>query len=95
MKYHFKIYKEEVGYSAQGIELIGCFTQGDTWEELYSNMQEALNLHVDEPDDSSDFEAFPDESIKLSADIVEVPLDPQVASRLLARNAKFKDSTKN
>ena|ERR1700722_1292191 len=49
MLYHFKVHKEKDGYWAQGIELPGCFTQGKTLKELYSNMQEALNLYIEEP----------------------------------------------
>lgn len=44
MKYHFKIRKEETGYSAHCIELEGCLTQADSMKELYENMKEALIL---------------------------------------------------
>jgi len=46
MKYHFRVHKEEDGYSAQCIELEGCITQGDSQEELFENMKEVLNLYV-------------------------------------------------
>lgn len=90
MKYHFKIYKEKNGYSARGIELEYCFTQGDTLEELQQNMQEALNLHVDEPADSTDFAPFPNPKIKLSKTVVEVELDPHIAFAFLVRYCRIK-----
>ena len=66
MKYHFKIQKEDKGYFAQCIELPGCITQGETLEELQRNMREALNLYIEEPEDSKDLAALPDEKIKRS-----------------------------
>jgi predicted RNase H-like HicB family nuclease/DNA-binding XRE family transcriptional regulator len=85
MKYSFKIHKEGKGFWAQGIELPGCFTQGDSMEELQKNMREALNLIVSEPADSDDFVPFPDKSIKASRSIVKVPVDPQVAFSFYVR----------
>lgn len=61
MKYHFKIHKEGKGYWAQCIELEGCITQADSRKELKKRMQEALNLYIDEPVDSKDLAALPDE----------------------------------
>ena len=54
MKYHFRIKKEDDGFSACGIELEGCITQGDSMEELLDNLREALHLYVQEPADSND-----------------------------------------
>lgn len=82
MKYSFKIHKEGKNYWAQGIELPGCFTQGDSLEELYKNMREALNLMVSEP---ADFVPLPDKSIKSSRNVVKVPVDPQVAFSFYVR----------
>lgn len=90
MKYHFKIHKEETGFWAHCIELLGCVTQGDTYEELQHNMQEALNLYVDEPADSTTLAPLPDESIKLSKSIVEVALDPHIAFAFLVRYNRIK-----
>jgi predicted RNase H-like HicB family nuclease/DNA-binding XRE family transcriptional regulator len=85
MKYSFKIHKEGKGYWAQGIELPGCFTQGDSLDELRKNMREALNLMVSEPADSDDFVPLPDKSIKSSRNIAKVPVDPQVAFSFYVR----------
>jgi predicted RNase H-like HicB family nuclease/DNA-binding XRE family transcriptional regulator len=93
VKYSFKFHKEGKSYWAQGIELPGCFTQGDSLEELYRNMREALNLMVSEPADSDDFVPLPDKLIKPSKNVVKVPVDPQVAFsfyvRLLRRKHKL------
>lgn len=85
MKYHFRVRKEEDGYSAQCIELEGCITQGDSQEELFENMKEALNLYVQEPADSKDLADLPDESIRKSKNVVEVPVDSEVAFSFLVR----------
>lgn len=85
MKYHFKIHREGKGFWAQCIELKGCITEGDSKDELYENMQDALNLFVQEADDSKDFAAFPSKSIKKGKNIVEVALDPQIAFSFMVR----------
>lgn len=90
MKYHFKIHKEGKGYWAQGIELDGCFTQGDSMEELKSNMHEALNLMIQEPDDCKYLAPLPDDSIKCSKTVVEVELDPTIAFSFMVRYNRIK-----
>ena len=90
MKYHFKVYKEGTKFWAHGLELEGCVTQGDNYEELCFNMVEALNLYVNEPADSTHLAALPDEKIQLSDDIVEVPLDPDIALAFLVRYNRIK-----
>jgi predicted RNase H-like HicB family nuclease/DNA-binding XRE family transcriptional regulator len=90
MKYHFRIHKEDDGFWAQCIELIGCITQADSREELDSNMQEALNLFIEEPDSSQDVANLPDESIAPDFNIVEVSLDPAIAFSFLMRYYRIK-----
>lgn len=85
MRYHFRVRKEKVGYSAQCIELPGCITQGDTKKELQANMEEALNLYVQEPADSEDLAILPKDSIRKSKNVVEVALDPDIAFPFLMR----------
>ncbi len=91
MVYHFKVHKEKKGYSAQCIELPGCITQANTMEELKANMQEALNLYIEEPSDSDDIAAFPDETIRKSKNVAEVPVDPLIAFAFLMRYWRIKD----
>lgn len=91
MKYHFKIHKERNGFWAQCIELEGCITEAETLEELKLNMEEALNLYVEEPENSKDLALIPDVSIKLSKSIVEVPLDPEIAFTFLLRYYRIKN----
>ncbi len=85
MKYHFKIHKEGKGFWAHCLELEGCVTQADSLEELYANMKEALNLYIEEPENSKDLAPFPDASIKTSKSVVEVPVDPNIAFSFLIR----------
>jgi|694.fasta_scaffold06861_2 antitoxin HicB len=90
MKYHFKVHKEGKGYWAECIELVGCITEADSMEELQKNMQEALNLYVEEPEDSKELASLPDESIQAARNIVEVALDPQIAFAFMVRYYRFK-----
>lgn len=85
MKYHFKIHKEGKGFWAECIELSGCFTQGDSMKELRQNMQEALNLYIEEPEDSRKLFPLPDDSIAPSRSIVEVQVDPSIAFAFMVR----------
>lgn len=90
MTYHFKIHKEKGGFWAQCIELPGCFTQGKTMKELHENMQEALNLSMQEPSNSDELAALPNESIKKSKNIICVDVDPQIAFAFLVRYFRIK-----
>lgn len=40
--------KDEDGYFAKCNELQGCFTQGDTYEEVIENIKDAISLHVED-----------------------------------------------
>lgn len=90
MLYHFKVHKEKDGFWAQCIELPGCITQADTLKELQLNMQEALNLYIEEPSDSNDLAALPDESIKKSKSVVAVSVDTLIAFAFLVRYFRIK-----
>lgn len=90
MKYHFKIREENKGYSAQCIELKGCFTQADSMKELLKNMQEALNLYIQEPESSEDLADLPDDSIRKSKNVIQVAVDPQIAFSFMVRYCRIK-----
>jgi len=78
MKYHFKIHKEGSGYCAESVELCGCRTEADSMEELKVNMHEALNLYLEEPDDSRMEIVLPQNGLK-GRNIVEVAVEPNIA----------------
>lgn len=90
MKYHFKIHKEGKFLWAQCMELEGCITQATGIVELNKNMQEALNLYIQEPEDSTDLASLPDDSIRRSKNVVEVTLDPQIAFSFMVRYCRIK-----
>jgi len=48
--YRFSIVTErdEEGYFAFSPELQGCYTQGDTYEEVLENIKVAIRLHVND-----------------------------------------------
>lgn len=90
MIYHFKVHKEKGSFWAQCLELSGCVTQGDTMKELQGNMQEALNLYVSESSDSEELATLPDDSIKITRNIVKVMLDPYIACAFFVRYLRIK-----
>jgi predicted RNase H-like HicB family nuclease len=42
------IEKDEDGYFAFSPELQGCYTQGDTYEEVVNNVRDAIKLHIED-----------------------------------------------
>lgn len=56
MKFDVVLHKEENGYWAEVPALKGCFTQGDTIEEVTENIKEAITawLSVDLPQDGDE-----------------------------------------
>jgi antitoxin HicB len=90
MNYHFKIHKEGKGFWAQCVELKGCITQAENLKQLKINMQEALDLYIEETDDSKDLATLPDSSIRLNKNIVLVAVDPHIAFAFLVRYYRIK-----
>ena len=42
------IEKDEDGYFASCPSLQGCYTQGDTYEEILENIKDAISLHIED-----------------------------------------------
>lgn len=87
MVYHFRIHNEPHGYWAECVELEGCSTQGEDMEELQHNAREALELYLEEPEDSQLVFPLPRE-VK-GKDILQVPVDPPLAFSVLLRNHRI------
>lgn len=66
------IEKDEYGYYAYCLELEGCQTQGDSLEEVMSNIKEAIELYL---------ETLSEDEIKasLSKEILTTTLEVKVA----------------
>lgn len=49
-RYRFSVVieRDEDGYFAFCPELQGCYTQGDTYEEVLQHIQDAIRLHVED-----------------------------------------------
>ena len=90
MKYHFKVRKEGKFYWAKCVELEGCFTQATSMKKLQENMQEALNLYIQEPEDSLDVVPFPRRNLKKTPSIHEVPVNPPIAFAFMVRYHRIK-----
>ena len=89
MKYHFKIHKEKKGYWAECLELPSCNTQAETKHELDQNMKEALDLLLDEPEDSKVIFPLPRPSYKKQKSVAEVEVNPSVAFAFLLRRERL------
>ena len=90
MRYHFRIHKEKKGYWAESLEQgLGVTTQGDTLAELESNLHEALNLALNEPEDSKWIPPMPDESWQ-GKDVLSISVEPRLALATLVRVSRLK-----
>jgi len=47
-KFSVVIEKDMNGYFALCPELQGCYTQGDTYEEVLENIKDAIRLHIED-----------------------------------------------
>jgi len=47
-RFSIVIEKDEDGYYAFCPELQGCYTQGDTYEEVMENIKDAIRLHLED-----------------------------------------------
>ena len=89
MKYHFKVTKEGDGFWAECLEIPGCLTQGDTKEDLFANMQDAISTYLEEPEDSQYLAPLPDKTIALTKSIIEVPVEPSIALAFSIRRQRI------
>nr|ADI87683.1 hypothetical protein LW2_0080 [uncultured Nitrospirae bacterium MY2-3C] len=48
------IEKDSDGYFAFCPKLQGCYTQGDTYEEVIENIKDAIQLHIEDRIDSAE-----------------------------------------
>jgi predicted RNase H-like HicB family nuclease len=60
------IEKDKDGYFAICPELQGCYTQGDTYEEVIENIRDAIRLHIQDRIESGDEIPQP-ESVSLTS----------------------------
>ncbi len=88
MNYHFKIHKEKKGFWAECVEISECQTQGETLEELRSNMKEALNLLLDEPIHSKVIFPLPKKTME-GKNIMPIEVEPNVAFAFLLRRERL------
>lgn len=68
------IEKDEDGYFAYVPELQGCYTQGDTYEEVLKNIRDAIRLHVEDRLESGEEIPQP-ESVSLTS--LEIAIWPR------------------
>jgi predicted RNase H-like HicB family nuclease/DNA-binding XRE family transcriptional regulator len=84
------VHKENKGYWAECCELRGCVTQADSPEELRAACGEALNLYLEEPDNSGIIFPLPDEGLNRNRKLLQVKAAPEIAVAVLLRNFRLK-----
>lgn len=89
MKYHFKIHKEGSGYWGECLELTGCVSQGKSLDDLEKNLKEALDLYLDEPEDSRVIFPMPKKTVR-GKSVIDVEVDPQIALAFLLRTERLR-----
>ena len=60
------IEKDKDGYYAFSPDLQGCYTQGDTFEEVITNIKDVVRLHIEDRLESGEEILLP-ESVSLTA----------------------------
>ena len=71
MHYRFSVIieKDADGYFANCAGLQGCYTQGDTYEEVIANIRDAIILHLEDLAESGEEIPQPESVILTSLDI--------------------------
>lgn len=90
MKYHFKVHNDVDGFWAECLEIKGCTTQAESKDELIINMKEALDLMMDEPEDSKILYPLPNAKYGDKRSVIEVEVDPNIAFAFLLRRSRIK-----
>lgn len=89
MKYYFRYHREPKGYWGECLELEGCRSQGKDLADLKRNLKEALDLYLDEPEDSQQLIPLPKRRMA-GKNILAIPVDPQIAIACLVRTERLK-----
>jgi predicted RNase H-like HicB family nuclease len=89
MIYHFKLHKEKKGYWAECLEIPQCVTQGESLQSLRDCCHEAINLYLDEPEDSKEIFPLPFNNLKARKDILEVEVESSIAFAFLMRRTRL------
>jgi antitoxin HicB len=90
MQYHFKVRPEKKGFWAECVELKGCVTQGDSKKSLLENALEALNLYLDEPENSKVIFPEPRALIR-GKDVIRVGVNPKIAFAMILRQERVRN----
>ena len=86
MIYHFTVHKEDKGFWAECVELPGCVTQAESYDELIMTCEESLNLYLEEPKDSKVVFPLPNELLDNDSSVVQATVEPEIALAVLLRH---------
>jgi predicted RNase H-like HicB family nuclease len=89
MTYHFAVYAGKNGFWAECRELPGCVSEGNTKDELRTNLWESLNLYLEEPIDSTVVFALPNESLDVDKKLMAIEVEPEIAFAVMLRHIRL------
>ncbi len=89
MIYHFNIHEEDKGFWAECVELSGCKTQAETYDELVKACEESLNIYLEEPKDSKVVFPLPNELLNNDSSLLGIQVEPEIALAVLLRYNRF------
>ena len=92
MIYHFSIHKEDNGFWAECVELSGCTTQAESFDELIKACEESLNLYLEEPKDSKKVFPLPNGALDNDPSFIKAIVEPEIALAVLLRH--YRSSSK-
>jgi antitoxin HicB len=89
MTYHFTVHAVKNGFWAECRELSGCVSEGNTKDELRTNLRESLNLYLEEPIDSTVVFALPNESLDADKKLMAIDVEPEIAFAVMLRHIRL------
>jgi predicted RNase H-like HicB family nuclease len=89
MTYHFTVHAAKNGYWAECRELPSCVSEGNTKDELRTNLRESLNLLLEEPVDSTVVFSLPDESLDADKKLLKIEVEPEIAFAVMLRHTRL------
>jgi predicted RNase H-like HicB family nuclease len=90
MKYHFSYKIDDDGIWGNCCEVPELYAQADTLDDFKKNCEEALNLMLEEPEDSKVEFGLPEKKYDKKKNTIQVPVYPEVAFGMLLRMYRLK-----
>lgn len=90
VKYHFSYKIDEDGIWGNCCEVPDLYAQGNSVDDFKKNCEEALNLMLEEPEDSQIEFNLPEKKYDKKKNTIQVPVYPEVAFGMMLRMYRLK-----